>query len=141
MVNFGLVLGCQISEAKKVNAAKLTTECVIGSALFGCFFGLLAANLAISSVQKEHATYQPQSYCFSFHNNGILEAKKTKLNLPIAPFCFSKTLSISPKSSILPWLNPGTVGINAIPTLCLVRSLSDCCPFDVRLFIRQILDK
>lgn len=58
MVNFGLALGCQISDAEKVSTAKLTTECVIGGVLFGCFTGLLAANLAHRSVQKERATYQ-----------------------------------------------------------------------------------
>ena len=46
IVNFGLALGCQISEAEKVSTGKLTTECVIGGVLFGCFVGLLAANIA-----------------------------------------------------------------------------------------------
>ena len=60
MANFGLALGCQISEAEKVSTGKLTTECVIGGVLFGCFLGLLAANLANRSAQKECTTYQFQ---------------------------------------------------------------------------------
>ena len=46
ITEFGLVLGCQISEADKVNTGKLIAECIIGGALFGCFFALLAANCA-----------------------------------------------------------------------------------------------
>ena len=46
MAEFGLALGCQISEAEKVNTTKLVAECLIGGILFGCFIGLLAANIA-----------------------------------------------------------------------------------------------
>ena len=46
MAEFGLALSCQISEAEKVNTTKLISECLIGGFLFGCLFGLLAANLA-----------------------------------------------------------------------------------------------
>ena len=46
MAECGLALGCQISEAEKVNTTKLISECLIGGFLFGCLFGLLAANLA-----------------------------------------------------------------------------------------------
>lgn len=46
MAEFGLALGCQISEAEKVNTTKLVSECLIGGILFGCFIGLLAANIA-----------------------------------------------------------------------------------------------
>ena len=46
MTEFGLALGCQISEAEKVNTTKLVSECLIGGILFGCFIGLLAANIA-----------------------------------------------------------------------------------------------
>lgn len=46
MAEFGLALGCQISEAEKVNTTKLVAECLIGGILFGSFIGLLAANIA-----------------------------------------------------------------------------------------------
>ena len=46
MVSFGLALIGQIVEADKTNTGKLITECAIGSALIGCFVGLLAANIA-----------------------------------------------------------------------------------------------
>ena len=46
MAEFGLALGCQISEAEKVNTTKLVSECIIGGVLFGCFIGLFAANIA-----------------------------------------------------------------------------------------------
>ena len=46
MAEFGLALGCQISEADNVNTAKLVFECLIGGILFGCYIGLLAANIA-----------------------------------------------------------------------------------------------
>lgn len=46
MAEFGLALGCQIHKADKVNTGKLIAECIIGGALFGCFFALLAANCA-----------------------------------------------------------------------------------------------
>ena len=74
MVNFGLALGCQISETEKVSAAKLTTECIIGGALFGCFIGLLAANIANRLAQKKRITYQPQPVQLPSPGNGALEA-------------------------------------------------------------------
>ena len=46
MTEFGLALDGQISEADKVSAGKLIFECVIGGALFGCLFALVAANYA-----------------------------------------------------------------------------------------------
>ena len=46
ITEFGLALGCQIDEAEKVNTGKLIAECIIGGALFGCFFALWAANCA-----------------------------------------------------------------------------------------------
>lgn len=46
IAEFGFALGCQISETDKVNTTKLVSECLIGGILFGCLFGLLAANLA-----------------------------------------------------------------------------------------------
>ena len=46
ITEFGLALGCQIEEADKVNTGKMIAECIIGGALFGCFFALLAANCA-----------------------------------------------------------------------------------------------
>ena len=79
MANFSLALGCQISEADKVITAKLTTECVIGGVLFGCFIGLLAANLANKSAQKKRITYQPQPVQLPTLDNGALEAKITEL--------------------------------------------------------------
>lgn len=75
MVEFGLALGCQISEAEKVSTTKLTTECAIGGILFGCFNGLLAANLANRSAQKERITYQYQSLQLPILDYGVQEAK------------------------------------------------------------------
>lgn len=46
ITEFVLALGCQISEADKVNTGKLIAECIFGGILFGCFFALLAANCA-----------------------------------------------------------------------------------------------
>ena len=79
MVNFGLALGCQISEAEKVSTAKLATECALGSVLIGCFIGLLAANLANKSAQKKRIIYQPQPVQLPTPNNGALEAKMAEL--------------------------------------------------------------
>ena len=79
MVEFGLALGCQISEAEKVSTTKLTTECAIGGILFGCFIGLLAANLANRSVQKKRAIYQYQSLQLPVLGYGVQEAKLAEL--------------------------------------------------------------
>ena len=79
IANFSLALGCQISEADKVSTAKLTTECVIGGVLFGCFIGLLAANLANKSAPQKRITYQPQPVQLPTPNNGALEAKMAEL--------------------------------------------------------------
>lgn len=46
IAEFGLALGCQISEADKVNTGKLIAECIFGGILFGCFLALIAANYA-----------------------------------------------------------------------------------------------
>lgn len=46
MAEFALALGCQISEAEKVNTVKLVSECLIGGVLFSIFIVLLAANMA-----------------------------------------------------------------------------------------------
>jgi len=46
MTEFGLALGCQISEADNVNTGKLIAECIFGGILFGCFVALIAANYA-----------------------------------------------------------------------------------------------
>ena len=46
MAEFGLALGCQISEADKVNTGKLIAECIFGGALFGALIALVAANCA-----------------------------------------------------------------------------------------------
>lgn len=45
MSEFGLALGCQISEADKVNTGKLIAECIFGGILFGCFVALMAATV------------------------------------------------------------------------------------------------
>ena len=74
MEEFGLALGCQISEADDVSAAKLTIECAIGGILFGCFFGLLAANIANRAEQKKRMTYQYQLSQLPVLDNGELEA-------------------------------------------------------------------
>lgn len=46
MVNFGLALGCQISEANKSNRGKVIAEGVIGGTLILGFAALLVANFA-----------------------------------------------------------------------------------------------
>ena len=79
MANFGLALGCQISEADDVSAAKLTIECAIGGILFGCFFGLLAANIANKVEQKKRISYHPQPIQLPVLDNGELEAKMAEL--------------------------------------------------------------
>ena len=48
IAEFGLALGCQISEADNINTAKLVSECIICGALFGIFLGLLVANTTSS---------------------------------------------------------------------------------------------
>lgn len=75
MASFGLALGCQISEADKTNTGKVIAECAIGGVLFGCFLGLLAANLANRSAQKERITYQYQSLQLPVLDYGVQEAK------------------------------------------------------------------
>ena len=79
MANFSLALGCKISEADKTNTGKLIAECAIGSALIGCFIGLLAANLANKSAQKKRITYQPQPVQLPTPGNGALETKMAEL--------------------------------------------------------------
>lgn len=74
MEEFGLALGCQISEVEKVSTTKLTTECAIGGMLFGCFVGLLAANIANRAEQKKRMTYQYQLSQLPVLDNGELEA-------------------------------------------------------------------
>ena len=74
MEEFGLALGCQISEVEKVSTTKLTTECAIGGMLFGCFVGLLAANIANRAEQKKRISYQPQPVQLPVLGNGELEA-------------------------------------------------------------------
>ncbi len=59
ITEFGLALGCQISEADKVNTGKLIAECIIGGALFGCFFALLAVNYANKMVLRDNALKAP----------------------------------------------------------------------------------
>ena len=79
MTSFSLNLGCQISEADETNTGKVIAECAIGSALIGCFIGLLAANLANKSTQKKRITYQPQPVQLPTPDNGALEAKMAEL--------------------------------------------------------------
>lgn len=79
IANFSLTLGCQISEADETNTGKVIAECAIGSALIGCFIGLLAANLANKSAQKRRITYQPQPVQLPTPDNGSLEAKMAEL--------------------------------------------------------------
>lgn len=79
MAKFGLALGCQISEADGTNTGKVIAECAIGSALIGCFIGLLAANLANKSAQKRRITYQPQPVQLPTLDNDELEAKMAEL--------------------------------------------------------------
>lgn len=74
MVEFGLALGCQISEADKTNTGKVIAECVMGGAMIGCFTGLLAANIANRSAQKKRITYQYQPIQLPVFDNGELEA-------------------------------------------------------------------
>lgn len=50
ITEFGLALGCQISEADKVNTGKLIAECIFGGILFGCFLALMAATVRIGKL-------------------------------------------------------------------------------------------
>lgn len=61
MTEFGLALGGQISEADRVSAGKLITECIIGGALFGTLIGLMAVNCANRIAQRNDALdhFQP----------------------------------------------------------------------------------
>ena len=77
--NFSLALGCQISEADKTNTGKVIAECVMGSAMIGCFTGLLAANIANKVEQKKRMTYQYQLIQLPVLDNGELEAKMAEL--------------------------------------------------------------
>ena len=80
MANFSLALGCQISEADKTNTGKVIAECVMGSAMIGCFTGLLAANIANRAEQKKRMTYQYQLSQLPVLDNGELEAKMAELS-------------------------------------------------------------
>ncbi len=61
MTEFGFALGGQISEADKVSAGKLITECIIGGALFGTLIDLMAVNCANRIAQRNNALdhFQP----------------------------------------------------------------------------------
>ena len=61
MTEFGLALGGQISEAEKVSAGKLITECIIGGALIGTFIALMAVNFANNKVKGDNTLdyFQP----------------------------------------------------------------------------------
>ena len=58
----------------------MIAELAIGSVLFGCFFGLLAANIANRSAQKKRISYQPQPVQLPVLDNGELEAKMAELS-------------------------------------------------------------
>lgn len=79
MIEFGLALCGQIREADNTNTGKVIAELVIGSALFGGFFGLLAANIANRVEQKKRMTYQYQPIQLPILDNGELEAKTAEL--------------------------------------------------------------
>ena len=79
MVNFGLALGCQISEANNSNRGKVIAEGVIGDTLILGFAALLVANLANRLSEEEDTSYQYQPIQLSTPDNGALEAKMAEL--------------------------------------------------------------
>ena len=78
MTEFGLALGGQISEADRVSAGKLITECIIGGALFGTLIGLMAVNCANRIAQRNDALdhFQPIQLpeLYNAETNARLEA-------------------------------------------------------------------
>lgn len=85
MTEFGLALGGQISEADKVSAGKLITECIIGGALIGTLIALMAANCA-NIIAKRNNTldhYQPIQLPepFNAETNARLDVLERMCNL------------------------------------------------------------
>ena len=69
MAEFGLALGGQISEADKVSTEKLTIECIIGGALFGCLAALFAANLVNKKATRDTPMPINSITCVLQHRN------------------------------------------------------------------------
>jgi hypothetical protein len=85
MTEFGLALGGQISEADKVSAGKLITECIIGGALVGTFIALMAVNCANNKAKRNNTLYQFQPIqlpeLYNAETNARLEALERMYNL------------------------------------------------------------
>ena len=79
MVEFGLALGCQISEAHKSNRGKVIAEGVIGGTLILGFAALLVANFANRLSKDEDTSYQYHPVQLPTLDNGALEAKMAEL--------------------------------------------------------------
>ena len=79
MVNFGLALGCQISEANKSNRGKVIAEGVIGGTLILGFAALLVANFANRLSKDEDMSYQYHPVQLPTLDNDALEAKIAEL--------------------------------------------------------------
>lgn len=69
MTEFGFALGGQISEADKVSTEKLTIECIIGGALFGCLAALFAANLVNKKATRDTPMPINSITCVLQHRN------------------------------------------------------------------------
>ena len=85
MTEFGLALGGQISEADKVSTGKLIFECIIGGALIGCLFALVAANCANKIAKRGDALdyFQPIQLpeLYNAETNARLEALERMYHL------------------------------------------------------------
>lgn len=79
IVNFGLALGCQISEANNSNRGKVIAEGVIGGTLILGFAALLVANCANRLSKDEDTSYQYHPVQLPTPDNGALEVKMAEL--------------------------------------------------------------
>ena len=79
MANFGLALGCQISDADNSNRGKVIAEGVIGGTLILGFAALLVANLANRLSEEEDTSYQYHPIQLPTPDNGVPEAKMAEL--------------------------------------------------------------
>ncbi len=89
MTEFGLALGGQISEADKVNAGKLITECIIGGALIGTFIALMAANYANKTAKRDNTlnNFQPIQLpnLYNAETNARFDALERMYYIPPSP--------------------------------------------------------
>ncbi len=79
MIEFGLALCGQISNADKVNTGNLISECFIGSALFSCFATLVANNFANKIAKEKYMSYQDQLFQPTLLDNSELNAQIASL--------------------------------------------------------------